>query len=164
MGRQRQMTSSMETFMLEWDQFQENMTTSFKTFRSDGELFDITLACDDGQLEAHKVILSASSNFFRQIIKRNPHPHPLLYLKGVDIDVCKSLLDFMYLGKAKVKQETVNMFLTLGEELGVKGLVQGKEKGGNKSPEQDKNDHHMKKVENTALFLDPRISIGGSES
>ena len=30
-----------------------------------------------------QVILSACSPFFRQVLRRNPHQHPLLYLKGV---------------------------------------------------------------------------------
>ena len=32
-------------------------------------------------LEAHKVILSACSPFFRSVLKKNKHDHPLVYLK-----------------------------------------------------------------------------------
>ena len=117
----------METFLLEWDNFQDNLATSLNTLRCDGELFDVTLACDDGQVEAHKVILSAASTFFKQIIKRNPHPHPLFYLKGSKIDILKSMLDFMYFGKSNVGQDLVESFLALGEELEVKGLVKNKD-------------------------------------
>ena len=47
------------------------------------DIFDVTLASDDGvQIEAHKVILSASSPFFKEVLKNNKHPNPLLYLKG----------------------------------------------------------------------------------
>jgi hypothetical protein len=34
-------------------------------------------------LQAHRVILSACSPFFKAVLRRNPHQHPLLYLKGV---------------------------------------------------------------------------------
>ena len=36
---------------------------SFKELRHDKELFDVTLACEDETLEAHKVILQARSSF-----------------------------------------------------------------------------------------------------
>ena len=35
-----------------------------------------------GQFAVHKVILSASSIFFRDILKGNKHPHPLIYIRG----------------------------------------------------------------------------------
>ena len=79
------------------------------------------------KLEAHKVILSASSPFFKSVIKRNPHAHPLIYLKGVKIEDMKALIDFIYLGQTKVCQEDVQAFLVLGEELGVKGLARNKQ-------------------------------------
>ena len=117
----------MDCFELQWNDFHDNFSSSFKDLREEGELCDITLACDDDQIEAHKIILSASSSFFKSVIKRNPHVHPLLYLKGVRITELKSLLDFIYLGKTKVDQKHVQSFLALGEELGVKGLVRSKE-------------------------------------
>eukprot|EP00092_Neocalanus_flemingeri_P024679 GFUD01026768.1.p1 GENE.GFUD01026768.1~~GFUD01026768.1.p1 ORF type:complete len:298 (-),score=76.25 GFUD01026768.1:57-950(-) len=112
----------MDKYELKSTEFGDNLSSYFRTLREDGELFDITLACDDDQLEAHKIILSASSVFFKSVIKRNPHSHPLLYLKGVKIDDLRPLLDFMYLGKTKVAQDHLETFLTLGKELGVMGL------------------------------------------
>ena len=113
----------MGNFELQWDDFEGNLVTSFKDLREEEELFDITLACDDEQIQAHKVILSAGSSFFQSIIRRNPHTHPLIYLKGVKLHHLASLLDFMYLGITKVAQENVKEFLALGEELGVRGLT-----------------------------------------
>merc|ERR1719220_247836 len=86
--------------------------------------FDVTLACDDEQIQAHKVILSACSPFFRNILRRNPHQHPLLYLKGVKYKELLSVLNFMYQGEVNVAQEELNSFLAVAEDLRVKGLTQ----------------------------------------
>ena len=105
----------MGSFELKWSDFQENLASSFKELREEGDFFDVTLVCGDDQLEAHKFILSASSVFFKSIIKRNPHAHPLIYLKGVKIEDMRALIDFIYLGQTKVSQDDVQAFLALGE-------------------------------------------------
>ena len=52
--------------------------------REDKKFTDVILACGDGlQVEAHKVVLIASSPFFLNILKRNKHSHPLIYMRGV---------------------------------------------------------------------------------
>ena len=73
-----------EKFCLKWNDFESNISSAFRDLRKERDFFDVTLACDDNaQIEAHKTILSACSPFFRNVLKRNPHQHPLLYLKGV---------------------------------------------------------------------------------
>ena len=72
-----------EKLCLKWNDFQETVNTAFGSLRDDTEFADVTLACEDGQqIEAHKVILAASSPFFLNILKKNKHPHPLIYMKG----------------------------------------------------------------------------------
>merc|ERR1712168_741723 len=92
--------------------------------REEKDFFDVTLACDDSQIQAHKVILSACSPFFRNVLRRNPHQHPLLYLKGVNYTNLQSVLNFMYYGEVSVAQEELNSFLSVAEDLNVKGLTQ----------------------------------------
>ena len=53
----------------------------------DKDFFDVTIACDDEQLQVHKVIISACSPFFRNILRRSPDQHPLLFLKVVKYNV-----------------------------------------------------------------------------
>ena len=75
--------SSSEKFCLKWNDFEANVSCAFRELREEEDFFDVTLACDDEQIQAHKVIVSACSPFFRNVLRRNPHQHPLLYLKGV---------------------------------------------------------------------------------
>ena len=51
-----------EKLCLQWNDFKENVITAFGSLRDDKDFSDVTLACEDGQqVEAHKVILAASS-------------------------------------------------------------------------------------------------------
>merc|ERR1712123_486320 len=101
-----------------------NISCAFRELREDKDFFDVTLACDDNQIQAHKVIISACSPFFRNVLRRNPHQHPLLYLKGVKYKELLSVLNFMYMGEVNVAQEELNSFLAVAEDLRVKGLTQ----------------------------------------
>jgi BTB/POZ domain len=58
---------------------------------------------------------------FRNVLRRNPHQHPLLYLKGVKYKELTSVLNFMYQGEVNVAQDELNSFLAVAEELKVKG-------------------------------------------
>ena len=76
-----------EKLCLKWNDFQDNVNTAFGRLREGTEFVDVTLACEDGQqVEAHKVILAASSPFFDNLLKKNRHPHPLIFMKGVKFE------------------------------------------------------------------------------
>ena len=75
-----------EKLCLQWNDFKDNVHFSFGKLRNDNDFTDVTLACEDGQqVEAHKVILAASSPFFQKLLGRNKHPHPLIYKKKVEV-------------------------------------------------------------------------------
>ena len=73
----------MEKLCLQWNDFKENATSSFRELREDKDLTDVTLACEDGkQVEAHKILIAASSLFFMDILKRNKHTRQNFQVKG----------------------------------------------------------------------------------
>ena len=77
------MTSS-EKLCLQWNDFKQNISASLGDLRGDEDFTDVTLVCEDGQqVEAHKVILVASSPFFKELLRKNKHSHPLVYMRGL---------------------------------------------------------------------------------
>ena len=62
--------SSIETFCLKWNDFGSNISVAFRERRQDKDFFDVTLACDDDQIQDHKVILSACSPFIQTDSKK----------------------------------------------------------------------------------------------
>lgn len=113
-----------EKFCLRWNDFEANISGALQELRDDKDFFDVTVACEDDQIQAHKVILSACSPFFRSVLKRNPHQHPLLFLKGIHYRELLSIVTFMYHGEVNVAQDELNSFLAAAEDLKVKGLTQ----------------------------------------
>jgi len=113
-----------DKLFLQWSDFKANVNYFFGRLRDDNEFTDVTLACEDGQqMEAHKMILAASSPFFEKIFQINKHAHPLIYLRGFQSQDLMAILDFLYFGETKVYQENIDSFLIIAEELKLKGLT-----------------------------------------
>ena len=114
-----------EKFCLRWNEFESNLGSALRDLRDNRDFFDLTLACDDAQeIQVHRVILSACSTFFRNILRRLPHHHPLIYLRGIKLTDLQSLVNFIYHGEVNIAQEDLNSFLMLAEDLKIKGLTQ----------------------------------------
>ena len=110
---------------LRWNDHGTNAPNTFKQLWGDQDFADVTLAtADDRQIKAHKVIISSCSPFFRNILVRNPHANPLIYLKGVSHEHLESALKFIYLGKCDVRDDDISAFLATGADLGITGLME----------------------------------------
>ena len=87
------MQKSGEKLCLEWNDFRDNVCSAFGDLRDDKEFTDVTLACEDGQqVEAHKMVLIASSPFLLNLLKKNKHPHPLVFMRGVKFEDLVSMV------------------------------------------------------------------------
>ena len=124
--------STEEKFCLKWNDFKENVASAFGSLRSDNDYTDVTLVCDDDhQIEAHKVILVSSSPFFQSLFKRNKHANPLIYMRGLKSHDILAIVDFMYYGEANIYQDNLDSFLSIAEELDLKGLTRSNNDGKN---------------------------------
>ena len=122
--------SSDEKLNVQWNDFRENLCSALGDLREDKEFTDVTLVCeDDQQVEAHRVILVASSPFFLDLLKRNKHPHTFIDMKGVRSEILIAMMDFFYHGEANVLQENLESFLMLAGKLQLKGLTQKASQG-----------------------------------
>ena len=144
----------MEKYCLKWNEFEGNIRESFRKLREEQRFFDVTLATDDGQhIQAHKMILSAGSDFFSDIFMKSDHTNMLIYLKGISSAELEHVTDFLYNGETFITQEELKQFLETAQELQVKGL-QGDLQGigqdvpdTQKSSDQDTN-YREKETEN----------------
>ena len=111
-----------DKYCLRWQAHEKNLRKLFRNLRSDEHFCDVTVACEDLQFQAHKVVLSASSQFFNSILIKHSHPYPLLYFSGVKASDMELLLDFMYSGKVTVEVDHLQSFIAAAEEFKVRGL------------------------------------------
>ena len=86
-----------EKFSLKWIDFPAFVSHSFGLLRNAKYLHDVTLVSDDqNKVEAHKLVLSACSEYFRDIFENNQHSHPLVCLDGVSLEDLKNIMEYIY--------------------------------------------------------------------
>lgn len=112
-----------EQFSLSWNEFHKNLSVGFINLFEDSSLVDVTLAVDGRKIQAHKVVLSVCSPYFKQLFQENPCQHPIVFLKDVNFSILQNLLKFMYQGEVNVSQEELADFIKTAEELQIKGLT-----------------------------------------
>ena len=123
-----------EKFCLKWNDFHANVSNSFKALRSADDFYDVTLVSDDQkQVSAHKIVLSSSSEYFKNVLRSNKHPHPMLCLNGVSSNELSSILDYIYNGEIQIYQEQLDNFLSIAQRFQLEGLMQGEEAASSKS-------------------------------
>lgn len=114
---------SEQCFCLRWNNYQSSVVGVLRTLLEEGHFVDVTLACDGRQLKAHKLMLSACSNFFRDLLKENPSEHPIIFLRDVRFWELESIMDFIYNGQVNVMQDQLPGFIRTAEALQIKGLA-----------------------------------------
>ncbi|KAM7348963.1 broad-complex core protein isoform 2-T4 [Cochliomyia hominivorax] len=111
-------------FCLRWNNYQSSITSAFENLRDDEDFVDVTLACEGRSIKAHRVVLSACSPYFRDLLKSTPCKHPVILLQDVNFHDLHSLVEFIYHGEVNVHQKSLQSFLKTAEVLRVSGLTQ----------------------------------------
>uniref|UniRef100_A0A182UAQ7 BTB domain-containing protein n=1 Tax=Anopheles melas TaxID=34690 RepID=A0A182UAQ7_9DIPT len=106
-------------FCLRWNNYQSSITSAFENLRDDEDFVDVTLACDGRSLKAHRVVLSACSTYFRELLKSTPCKHPVIVLQDVAFTDLHALVEFIYHGEVNVHQRSLSSFLKTAEILRV---------------------------------------------
>ena len=139
-----------EKYCLKWDDFQNNIFWSFKDLKED--FCDVTLASEGNQqVAAHRVILAASSPLLRDMLIKNQHPHPLLYMRRIEAKDLLNIVNFIYHGEVNIFQEDLDNFLSLAEELELKGLTSSDQHPEEEQQTQGKTDRIKKNTQSSAF-------------
>ena len=104
--------------------FDSRKVNSYNHILLDTEFTDVTLATnDDKQVDAHRIILSSESLFFKRIFKMNARRDILIYLPNINHEELQILLEYIYLGQTEIGEGNLIKFLTIGKHWG--GVVTG---------------------------------------
>lgn len=112
-----------EQFCLKWNNYQVSLSSAFKHILEEEDFVDVTLSAQGQSIKGHKVVLSACSTYFKELLTGiSPWQHPVLVLRDVPFNDLQSIVEFVYLGEVNLEQERLVSFLKTAEVLQIKGL------------------------------------------
>merc|ERR1719347_544028 len=115
----------MASLLLSNSDHQTTASAMFEILLEDMNLSDITLLTEEGKLvDAHKIVLSASSKYFKSLFSKVDKKYPVIVLRGVSFVTLKHILEFIYLGEARIDKEKLENFLEVGKSLQINGIFQ----------------------------------------
>jgi len=98
------------------------MVSVFTALYQAESLVDVSLAAEGKVLQAHKVVLSACSEYFQLLFDAHPCQHPIVILKDVKFDDLQTVVKFMYHGCVNVSSDKLPAVLQTADALQIKGL------------------------------------------
>jgi len=108
---------------MKWQSFQSHLQTSNNELYHTKQFADVTLVSDDMvKFPAHKTILAASSKVFKSLLSMatsDQQQYPFLYLKDINHKDLEDVLQYIYLGRAKVSLNRTKYIENIMKDLGI---------------------------------------------
>lgn len=156
-------------YAVNWNNHMNHVRKAFDTLLTNCELTDVILYADGQKIGAHKMLLSACSEYFRNLFLELPQDNLVVVLNGVSYSVLIDILKFIYNGEVSVDSEVFESFLQTAEFLQISGLTDGRKHKEKKSKRFISNENHQikkQKKSNSGLKKknDEQMSIDTNEA
>jgi len=121
--------SLISPIILQSENFGVSSSNVIRELRNNSDFYDVALRCSDSNgksLQAHKVVISAFSSVFRDMIyqdaQMNSSGHSSMFFRGISHYELSCILDFIYQGEASISEERLISFLSVAEDLKIEGI------------------------------------------
>lgn len=111
-----------------FNHFEKNIYSSWQEFQIKDQFCDVTLACMDQEIRAHKGILAKSSSVLGTILMQTSDKHPIIIFSGINISDLVNLVNFLYRGQIIFSQDKLDSFIRLANYLEIKGISENTKK------------------------------------
>ena len=114
-------------YMLQWHEHHTSFFQLMEELCQSQTMTDVTVACGDVSLEAHSLILSASSPILRSILNKGGGfgKKQTLHFMDMNPHHMQLLLQYMYRGEVSVHQSELGPLMQSAKALQIKGLSGG---------------------------------------
>ena len=113
----------LEKYSLTWHTYSDHLEDMMKEMMMNDDFADVTLVSEDKKhIKAHKIILSACSPVFKDIVKLEKNTNTFIFLKGINFSDLEPIMQFIYVGEATLNEEKLKDFLAVAKSMEIKGL------------------------------------------
>lgn len=113
-----------QLYTMKWNNYQNHITEIFLQLLESETMVDLTLCAEGEKINCHKIVLSACSPYFQDILSTVQSSHPVVVLSGMSAEDVKSIIEFVYRGELNVRAERFSSVLKAAETLKISGLME----------------------------------------
>ncbi|XP_044748278.1 protein tramtrack, beta isoform-like isoform X5 [Coccinella septempunctata] len=111
-----------EKYNLKWNSHHSIIANNILEHLASEDLVDVTLSCEGKFIRAHKLILSASSQYFKELFQLHQGHNPVIIMMNVRFEYIQYIIDYVYKGEVKLLSSEIEGILKLANDLQIKGL------------------------------------------
>jgi len=116
------MAAGSVNYMCSWVEHSSYFFSRITALRHSDLLTDVTITCGDKAFKAHRLVLCASSEYFRKILVNNIEKSAYVHIMGVSPIYIQNILQYLYTGQIEIAPSDVEPFLKVANELKICGL------------------------------------------
>ncbi|KAK3929229.1 Actin-binding protein IPP [Frankliniella fusca] len=108
-------------------QFPPNLLLNMNDLRDTRRFCDVEILCGGKRIQAHRVVLAASSPYFRAMftVELIEKQQQCVEIHAIDPDILEALIHFIYTGKVRIGQDNVQELMIAADMLQLKEVVTG---------------------------------------
>ncbi|KAJ9575602.1 hypothetical protein L9F63_007536, partial [Diploptera punctata] len=118
------MSTKPQHYCLKWNNYQNHVAEIFAQLLQAESLVDVTLCAEGHKIHAHRIVLSACSPYFQEILTNSEDSHPYIILSEMNSEDVRSVVEFVYRGELNVGADRFPSVLKTAEELQIRGLME----------------------------------------
>ncbi|XP_069699745.1 modifier of mdg4-like [Periplaneta americana] len=118
------MSAKPQHYCLKWNNYQSHVAEIFTQLLQAESMVDVTLCTDGHKIHAHRIVLSACSPYFQDILTNTEDSHPYIILSEMNSDDVRAIVEFIYRGELNVSADRFPSVLKTAEELQIRGLME----------------------------------------
>ncbi|XP_067003415.2 transcription activator GAGA isoform X3 [Anabrus simplex] len=118
------MGTKPQHYCLKWNNYQSHVAEIFVQLLLAESMVDVTLCVEGEKIYAHRIVLSACSPYFQDILSNTEDSHPIIILSEMNSEDIKSIIEFVYRGELNVTADRFTSVLKAAEELRIRGLME----------------------------------------
>ncbi|XP_071448261.1 uncharacterized protein [Hetaerina americana] len=115
-------SGKFQDYCLKWNNYHQHISASFLQLLENESMVDVTLSAGGERIRAHKIVLSACSPYFQEILATAEDTHPTVIFSDVNPEDLKSVLEFIYRGELCVLATQISSVLKIANDLKIRGL------------------------------------------
>jgi hypothetical protein len=124
-------TNPGEHFNIRWKNYTSVLHSVFRDLLEEERLVDVTLGCEGGFIKCHRIVLTACSSYFENLLQElQAERHVVIFMKDMKMWELRALIHFMYNGEVSVKQNRLAPLVKAAEALHIRGLSADTGEGG----------------------------------